>query len=340
MRALVMYCAICLDSSIHISFNARQERTKYDSGRFPSIAINNGGIVVEVCHQMATHWMLYRIGKLQEGRIIWSGRHPCTKPFMTYYGSGSYPQISINDKNIIIEVHGGEFKEKCYYRVGRMTPEKGKIKFFSSKSFEKLVGHYPSVAINNNNYVVAVYQKDILTKTICYRIGIVSEMEEGAIVWVETERSLKWKAENVSMDINNDNMIVLAFQTRNYHIHYIVGMLDFVKGEIMWSDPVHLHAGVCLPSVSLNDNKHVILVCKNAMNFSLLCDVGFIVWERNIGMISWSIRKSKKSVRRYGKGRYPSVCMNGLGQVVEAHEVALPHTGNLHYYAGQIVVQS
>ena len=299
--------------------------------------MNNDGVVVEVCHQMATYWMLYRVGKLQEGGIDWNVSPSLSKPSKTYYGSGTYPQISINDRNVIVEVHGGLFKEKCYYRVGKIIPEEGSITWFSSKSFERIVGHYPNVSINNHNYVVAVYQRDILTKTFCYRVGRISIMEEGEIVWVTKEHTVKWKAENVSVDINSDNMVVLAFQTRMYHIHCLVGRLDFVRGEILWGDPVHLHAGVCLPSISLNDNNHVILVHKNAINFSLFCDVGMVVWEKNVGMISWSQKKNKKT-EKYGKGRCPSACINEHGRVVEAHEAALPHSGHLHYYTGQIVL--
>ena len=80
-------------------------------------------------------------------------------------------------------------------------------------------------------------------------------MEGGEIILVNKEHTMKWKAENVSVDINSDNMVVLAFQTRIYHIHCLVGRLD---------------------------NNHVILVHKNAI-YSLFCDVGMVVWEKMSG---------------------------------------------------------
>ena len=51
-------------------------------------------------------------------------------------------------------------------------------------------------------------------------------------------------------------------------------------------------------------------------------------------MISWSQKKNKKT-EKYGKGQYPSACINEHGQVVEAHE-AIPHSGHLHYYTDRL----
>ncbi len=320
-----------------MSFNLRQEAIKkHDNGCFPSIAVSNDGVVVEVCHRRSTHWMFCRVGKLKEAVIDWKESLSLSKPSKSYYGTGSYPQVSMNDKNTIVEVHGGAFKEKCYYRIGKVVPLEGVITWSPSRSFEKIMGHYPDVAINNHNYVVVVYQRDVLTKTICYRIGRISGMKSGEIVWVK-RCTLKRKAENFSIDINNDNMVVLAYQTYNRKIYYLVGRLDFAKTEIMWGDPVYVFMG-CFPNVSLNDHGHVVLVHQSVVTQNLFCSVGKIVWEINVGMVSWSQRKHKGS-ERYGEGQYPSVSINDEGRVVEAHMAEFPRNNQLHYYNGHIYLE-
>ena len=322
-----------------MKFNSRQDMIKkHDNGCFPSISINHDGVVVEVCHKSSTYWMLYRVGKLRNNIIDWNASRSLSKPSKAFYGTGSYPQISLNDSNMLVEVHGGAFKEKCYYRIGKVVPLEGVITWSPSRSFEKIMGHYPNIAINNSDFVVVVYQRDILTKTLCYRVGKISAMKTGEIAWVGKDNTLRKKAENFAIGMNNENMVVLTYQTYKRQIHYLVGRLNFVKGEILWGDPVRMFAGR-FPNVSVNDNNHVILTHQRVMSQHLFSYVGKLIWERNVGMISWSKKREKKE-NRYGKGHYPSVSMNKKGEVVEAHMAEFPNKSNLHYYTGQIVLES
>lgn len=290
--------------------------------------------MVEVCHQMATNWMLYRVGEVKDRLVLWAPPLSESKPKKAHFGSGAYPKISINDRNMIVEVHRGQYLEKSFYRVGIIYPELRKIEWFTSTFFA--MGHYPDVAINNFNVVVAIVRRDVFSKLLHYRVGKISEMKEGEIVWVGTRHKLNM-AENFSLDINNDNTVVLAYQTLLHHVHYKVGKIDFFSGEILWGEPIHVYKGGITPCISINDNNHVVLTLQSIMGRKLICNVGVAHWERSFGWISWPDKKSELN-QKYEKGWFPSVGVNNCGQVVEAHEprFAVAPRGHLHYYVGKL----
>ena len=96
-----------------MKFNKRQgrdKRSKTDKGCFPSITLNNNGVVVEVNHQQGTNWMFCRVGHVRSWEIKWGhpAATPATPPKKVFYGSGANPQVSLNDNNTLVEVHKGK----------------------------------------------------------------------------------------------------------------------------------------------------------------------------------------------------------------------------------------
>ncbi len=311
-------------------FSLQVEKQKRNYGCFPSIAVNNGGVVVEVCHKMYTRWMLYRVGHLKDRRVNWNISFT-PKASKTFYGTGSYPRVAINDRNTVVEVHGGDFREKCYYRIGKVAPEKGSITWFASKSFEKVMGHYPCVALTRTNHVIVVYQRDIFTKALCYRVG---SLHSGIISW-ESVYNLNIRADNFSMAVNSHNTVILTYQTFNLRIRYTVGQLDTSKGTIQFGKTVGMFAGT-FPNVSLNDNDYVVLVHKSYLTPSLFSSVGKVTWNGSTGTIAWSQTKNK-GAEKYGSGQYPSISMNDEGDMVETHMAVFPNI-YLSYNTGQVIL--
>lgn len=148
---------------------------KLDSGRWPSIAINNHGHVIEVHgSEVCIHGVLgvigcglwYHVGEvdLPARRILFGGSHK--------YDSGKVPGVDINDAGQLVEVHKSENYDDLWYWTGRLN--------VGSRTFTKLehgkyeTGKAPDVALSNNGRVVEVHESES-TKTLWSAVGHLSE---------------------------------------------------------------------------------------------------------------------------------------------------------------------
>lgn len=159
---------------------------------------NNNNVVVEVNHQMATNWMYYRVGLVAGNQIQWGD------PSAPRNGSGASPRVCLNDTGYSVEVHKGQYLDRCFCRVGRVHVSTRGIRWGSRKYFN--IGLRPAAAINNKNTVVAVFQDNkCLHKT--------PQLSS----WLRKQQ-LRANGVVVTVDINNNDLAVLAYQTSLNHI--------------------------------------------------------------------------------------------------------------------------
>jgi hypothetical protein len=97
---------------------------KYGTGNEPNISINDQGIFVEV-HQS---------GKIvfPSGLFYYVGKHNGDKIDLgesNSYDKGKIPKVSINNDNVVVEVHQSLKSTDLYYHVGTVNPETKKIDF-------------------------------------------------------------------------------------------------------------------------------------------------------------------------------------------------------------------
>ena len=317
----------------------RDKRPRTDKGCHPSIAINNRGSIVEVNHQPGTNLLFYRVGVWQEkGTIQWGSLADAElerTPKKHYYGTGTHPQVAINDDNMIMEVHKGQCSDRCLYRIGRADMDRRKISWGNSTHFN--VGLNPDVGINNDNTAVVVFMDNIFTKHLNYRVGQISRVG-GKVAWTTGKKKVGVKAEicAYSIDINDGGMAVLSYQTPlNNHIHYQVGVVNIAEGVVEWTQNVHRSSGFT-PTVSINDNNQVLQIHQSLTKRHLVSNVGVACWNDVFQGVYWSSEEDGLN-RHYGKGLYPSVAANSDGHVVEVHEPRLAANRNrLHYYTGTL----
>lgn len=319
----------------------RDKRSRTDKGCYPSITLNNNGTIVEVNHQTGTNLMFYRVGQKKGNTLEWASPSSTQTPKKHYYGSGAYPRVSLNDKDLLVEVHKGQFMDRCFYRIGKVNYSTRKINWGASTYFN--AGLRPDVAINNANTAVVAYQDNVFMKQLYYRVGQVSKAGN-EICWVSKQRQKiclgkhrdNTRAESHSLDINENGLVVLAYQTPlNNHIHYRVGIVNLLVGSIEWTKTVHKCIGFT-PSISINNNDQVLQIHQSLTQRHLVSNVGVARWSDTFRGIDWS---SKNAVGvHYGKGIYPSVALNERGEVVEVHEPRVaPNRNRLHYYVGNLV---
>lgn len=110
-----------------------------DKGKFPAVAINDHGQIIEV-HRSQTHDSLwYWTGQLQgDGTVIWwhHGR----------YDSGRNPAIALNNDGLFVEVHRSQADDDLWYWTG-VIGEDGDLQFMENQEFDAGLG--PSIAFTD-----------------------------------------------------------------------------------------------------------------------------------------------------------------------------------------------
>jgi hypothetical protein len=139
---------------------------KYDTGKAPSVALNNSHVAVEVhpSDGLSSN-MWYHVGTVDPaGKIVnWGSSHK--------YDTGATPSIAINNHNVVVEVHQSDGPSTAlWYHVGTVDPSAKTINWGSSVEYDN--GDFPRVALTDDGYVIEVHQSQTF-QTLWWRIGVV-----------------------------------------------------------------------------------------------------------------------------------------------------------------------
>lgn len=225
------------------------------------------------------------------------------------------PRVCLNDESYLVEVHKGQYLDRCFCRVGRVHVSTRGIRWGSRRYFN--VGLCPAAAINNKNTVVAVFQDNVFTKHLNYRVGLMDSNLE--IEWSKSKQKVRANGVVVTVDINNNDLAVLAYQTSLNHIHYKIGKI--CGSTIKWCDIVHKCMGFT-PSISINDSNQVILVHQSFIRRHLVSNVGVARWSSGFKGIIWSEWNDSRN-KHYATGLYPSISLTNGGQAVQVNELRI-----------------
>ncbi|MTI81698.1 MAG: DUF11 domain-containing protein [Firmicutes bacterium] len=131
------------------------EEREYDRGITPSIALNNWNWCIEV-HKTQSSFsnkLWYRVGWVDEDYSIYWKKSEGEDSH--HYDYGDSPQVAINNKGTVVEVHvspGGEI----HYKVGKI----GENKIDWRDAVGLFEGEHPSIAIADNGVVIITFHKD------------------------------------------------------------------------------------------------------------------------------------------------------------------------------------
>jgi hypothetical protein len=271
------------------------EVERYDTGKLPAIALNDGNVVVEV-HESQNHDTLwYHVGKVEGNKIAWRES--------IEYDEGIEPSVAITNDGLVVEVHQvhqSQNRETLWYHVGRVNGDT--IDWGDSIEYDD--GIRPSVAITNDGLVVEVHKSENHDK-LYYHVGRVNG---DTIEWGE---SIQYDdGIEPSVAITNDGLVVEVHKSENHHkLYYHVGR---VNGDtIEWGESIKYDDGV-QPSVAITNDGLVVEVHKSQSHDTLWYHIGKVEGDK----ITW--RNDGKSTE-YGNGKVPKVACNGM-LAVETHQ--------------------
>ena len=212
------------------------------------------------------------------------------------YDQGSIPQISINAKGTVLEVHKNEEGFSLYYRVG--TLNKATVEWGASHHYDD--GNSPACAINRNNVAVEVH-KNQLGSTLYYHVGTVSGK---SVEWSKSREYDSGIQPNVAM--NDDGIVVEVHKTQSPFsngLYYHVGQVK--DDKIDWHSSNKYDSGA-LPQVAIDNNGNVVEVHQSESKSE--------VWY-HVGRITGSKIDFGGSVE-FGSGTAPSVALAENGVVI------------------------
>lgn len=147
-----------------------QESKQFDSGRLPSVALNNSGQIAQF-HE-TTKFFPGRIfdnaGELDDGhQVKWFGSQE-TDGFL----SGT-PMVDMNDAGVSVQIHIST-NGAMYYRVGQLSADGRSIA--EGQSIKFLHAFEYDIAMSNDGQVVVVYTPEDTTKAenLYYIVGTLS----------------------------------------------------------------------------------------------------------------------------------------------------------------------
>jgi hypothetical protein len=206
-----------------------------DKGAGVDCAVNNAGMVVEVHHSQnySSHpgdvW--YNTGKINGESIDW---FTVSNDLRHYSSSANDPAVAINDNNQVVEVHSKYSiipTNELYYRTGTLDNTTGIITWMVSKEFDE--GIDPSVAINNDGYVVEVHRARTSNK-LWYNVGKVQT--DGTITWGSMGDYRNYDTGQFPAVALNGDQILEAHNSTTDYLWSRIGLLDADNKKINWKD--------------------------------------------------------------------------------------------------------
>ena len=287
-------------------------------GTYPSVSMNKTGKIVYANRSGSKVYYDLHYSMLDFN----NGAPSIIRNYLRYdNGKGINPSISINNNNIVVEVHEGSTRGgNCYYKIGNFNEDAKVIDWTGGGRYETK-GVLPSVAINTKGQVVEMHS-DRDFKKLYYRVGEINYDENG-IIWEKTQQLFGWN-QNVlrknwvpdwpakknfkgfTVSINENNEVAEVHVEKENKLYTRIGILDPKTKLIDWGKVQYYDTGYT-PSICINDFGDVLEAHMGDTNG---------IWsrwgrfDRKSKTIEWLVNENV-----YEESLMPAVAMNNAGDM-------------------------
>ncbi|MFH1160420.1 MAG: phosphatidylinositol-specific phospholipase C domain-containing protein [bacterium] len=228
-------------------FSVPDSSRNYDTGRHPSVAINDAGMVVEVHGSENNIDLFYRTGTLDinTGVINWLQQKK--------HDEGHYPSVAINNENMVVEVHQSENHTELWYNVGKVNQD-GTIKWGDNAGYRNYTsGKNASVALHGDQ-ILEVHNS--AADYMWCLIGLLNVAEK-KIDWKDTRghstHCYPFEGEgNLYPDVAFNGSSAVEVQQYSGNIRLRPGKLS--NTVMAWGARKHPASSSSEPSVAMNNN--------------------------------------------------------------------------------------
>ena len=223
------------------------------------------------------------------------------------------------------EEHEQDRGEEPVEPIARIQDADYKITMFQAVQF-RYNGKYPSLAINNNNQVVAVYHHNNFRNDMFYCVGKLNPADD-TILWGEEH----WYDQGAypQIAVNNSGVVVQVHESpRKRKTWYHVGMI--YDDTIDWGPSYEIGQGLH-PAVALSEDDQVVIVEESGGR--LFAPESFYFFGK-VNKVDKTILFSRKRELLVHSGKELSVTMK-RNDIIVAFRHARNH-GKLHTMLGKI----
>ena len=217
--------------------------SKFDAGRYPSIAVNVHGTVIEGHQRQLDSNIYYNVGTAGNDMVNFNINSGIK------FDAGAPPRFALNDNNWAVEVHKSNGpSDKLWFHAGQVNPSNKTWAYGSSQHDGN--GYDPDIAINNSNQVINVYQDN--GKIKC-RLGTVNtskkEIKFNSAIEVATG-----KTPTVAM--TDSGKVVVVYDDSQNNLYYWIGQ---ISGTTVTKKGSATFGSGSNPSVGLTESGFVML---------------------------------------------------------------------------------
>ena len=254
---------------------------QYGLGKFPKVALNDDGYVVEV-DEGESGFIFSRVGKIHRSNVImWTVA-------LTTGITGSQPCIAICQRTVVITfIRNGN----ANYCVGTLHAEDKKIQW-SNEEHRFITGGVTDlcVALKSPNQVAVVYARSTLTTTVTplyFITGILNHAEQRIFFSIKKESSQSFAAAGTcpSIGLKGNSVLVVYTQKRSVtpkKIKYSIGQLyktsETHSYDVRWAvgkDTFDFTG----ERVAMAVNDKGVVIISHAQNRNYTCHIGKLYHE-------------------------------------------------------------
>ena len=171
------------------------------TGRYPSVAINTNGVVVEVHEHHNNDELWYRVGMVDTDSktINWGSSHK--------YDTGLQPHVAIDDSLNVVENHKSQNHDTLWCHVGKVDADRKTITWGSSHKYDS--GTSPSIAIYSNPPCAVEVHKSQSHDTLFYRHGK-ADTNSKTIYWGPSFKYDTGKDPQIAVDASGSKVVEIT----------------------------------------------------------------------------------------------------------------------------------
>jgi len=223
-----------------IAWNDTGDRDPYTGGTQPAVAMNSRGDVVEVHKREVGDKLFAMYGTLSgTTSISWGDSND-------YDSDGHDPAVAVNYDRQVVTVYVQD-NDELKYRRGSLDTADKEVDFRDEQDLG--TGQYPKVAMNDNGWVVAVWQKLVDGKwRPRYRVGQLStDLDE--IIWGNEAALVDAGGYRPCVALTSDGFVVAVYNqdvlgAMSVNLSQITGRLQTGNKTVLWEPAMYFDDGI------------------------------------------------------------------------------------------------